>query len=129
MFAGPLRRKATEQWAHLRDPHTKLLRLSWEPSVAFSGSPEGVLGVLVLRVFHVIGRTGSLGVQSSLRHRSYWEPWRSKRSTSSFVMVRTGSLGVQSPSRHWASWGREPWRRNCVRHWAVCGPEASHHRP
>ena len=53
--------------------------------MAASGSPEGVLGVLVLRVFHVIVRTGSLGVQSSLRHRSHWVPWRSELFTPSFV--------------------------------------------
>ena len=54
---------------------------------------------------------GSLGVEISLRHRSYWEPWRSKLFTPSFVLgalafralyaiVRTQSLGVQNFSRH-----------------------------
>ena len=54
---------------------------------------------------------GSLGVEISLRHRSYWEPWRSKLFTPSFVLgalafralyaiVRTQSLGVQNCSRH-----------------------------
>ena len=87
-----------------------LLRPSWEAPVAASGSHEGVLGVLVSRVFHVIGRTGSLGVQSSLRHRSYWEPWRSTLVTPSSVLealtlkalyatVCTGSLSVQSVPR------------------------------
>ena len=60
---------------------------------------------------YAIVRTGSLGVQSSLRHRSYSEPWRSKLFAPSSV------------------WGREPWRQSCVRHWAVCGPEGSHQRP
>ena len=92
---------------------------------------------------HSTLRTGSLGVQSSVRHRPYWEPWRSELCTPSGAL---GSLGVQSLSRHrgllgalavkafhaaespkhvgsatWSSW--EPWRRNCVLHWVVLGRE------
>ena len=69
------------------------------------------LGALAFKALYAIVRTGSLGVRSSLRHRSYRESWRSKLFTPSSV------------------WGREPWRQSCVRHWAVCGPEGSHQRP
>ena len=51
---------------------------------------------------------GSLGVQSVLRHCSYWEPWRSKLFTPSFVLgalafkafhviVRNGALAFRAP--------------------------------
>ena len=92
---------------------------------------------------HSTLRTRSLGVQGSVRHRPYWEPWRSELRTPSGTLW---SLGGQSFSRRrgllralafkalyatdspkhvgsatWSSWER--WRRNCIRHWGVLGRE------
>ena len=110
----------------------------WEPGTARNGKsdsgmrPRGltapfVLGALAFRALYVIVRTGSLGVQSCVRHRELlgalafrvshviggsWEPWRSKLSTPPTRLNMwvpppgaLGSLGVESVSVTGAYWG------------------------
>ena len=53
---------------------------------------------------HTTVRAESLGVQRSFRHRSYWEPWRAKLFTSTFVL---GTLVFRAFHVIGSSW--EPW--------------------
>ena len=63
---------------------------------------------MALKALYGIVRTESLGVQNFSRHRSCWEPWRSKLFTPSFVLgalafkafhviVRNGALAFRTP--------------------------------